>query len=952
MLKKFICALLLICSVAYADGPGTPLIEADQPKRGLLIFLDDSEDYFGAITADFLSAFAKNAGPILVSASLLANCHSAPKPKIENPAEPEALYWAFFRAGRRKDDQEGRNILVDQINFDQSITKNWTIKEINPSLYLLLPKKYLQEQHIMNAQIAEDAAVSITPTEQKLGLKVNHMRTVYNLAEIVKPMPEPRFADYFIQALKQGNVFVSKKEYYAQQNRTIPVWSIYIEGHGSKDRMITYLSLEQFKEFLDILETKIITRFVMYDSCYAAGTNLRAVYEDAKNNIDKAYSFAIIMGVLTDSPTSVLIPKIERADGKSILQIRLDHASFLKEIIEPTIDYEKAIKVLKAGQAYSPTLDKATYIRIYGAEQGEKKFLEELQKGASIDVSNIAQIKYPGLPWFSVLHKESVAPISSILAKTQSKPLDIAKHFKIKKGILAEPYAILLHEHQIPFEIKVDTKVDQSIGYMSRLSGGHRRLKGDWYVPTFISMLPGNAVHYLQKISSEHSTASDILDSFYLDGLAPRKIFMIKSIEAPFSDSLQALLGAQRGILHDVVIESTKEHYRKYFMYSGVLYGATDKDPITRVNAADKNNYTMLLQHSKPISSEPLTATQVADWTVKTENQFAQMASLEQAELDIKKLLVDLPDNIAVHIPKMHIGKRIAFVFGSLDFLKFAKNLSQYSIINARKIIWIDEVKGTGDFVGPYKNVIIDVGSKGTKVFYSQGTNLFDATDAGWRALEEDYMPRYRAAFDYFAQHNTLEGFSGSAVGARVRPGVEKKMVGKLLSPQAIATIKAAQAKKVTDVVGRPIEQEELDARNRYAQAAEKTQLLAQQEQLLAQLKKTKVPAQKKKLQAKLKQIDDRLKSINLPSVQQPIQPQPAQPKKQPAKPKKQSAAQQKKKAAQKKALAQQQKKLVAQQKKIAAQLKKAKTPAQKKKLQAQLKKVNSRLKQIKSKMR
>ena len=84
-----------------------------------------------------LSAFAKNAGPIIVSASLIDNIKERQKPKetdpeaihdwleeldVENPAAEEIL--------------EVKNIILSRISFNKITVKNWVIKKINAALYL------------------------------------------------------------------------------------------------------------------------------------------------------------------------------------------------------------------------------------------------------------------------------------------------------------------------------------------------------------------------------------------------------------------------------------------------------------------------------------------------------------------------------------------------------------------------------------------------------------------------------------------------------------------------------------------------------------------------------------------------------------------------------------------------------------------------------------------------
>ncbi len=89
------------------------------------------------------------------------------------------------------------------------------------------------------------------------------------------------------------------------------------------------------------------------------------------------------------------------------------------------------------------------------------------------------QIKLPGLDWFSVINADkNIVQIGSILAsKRGNRPLDIVKFFR------NEPRILLLYAPNIPFELIINSKNLQSI----------------------VSMLPGNALHMIEKVTSKSS---------------------------------------------------------------------------------------------------------------------------------------------------------------------------------------------------------------------------------------------------------------------------------------------------------------------------------------------------------------------------------------------------------------------------------------------------------------
>lgn len=89
-------ALYCLFSIIICIGVSSVVISQEpvveqQVYNGLLIFLDDSEsnaaknaDYFGVVNHGFLTAFMQEAGPVIVSASIVANCHAYDTPKEQD----------------------------------------------------------------------------------------------------------------------------------------------------------------------------------------------------------------------------------------------------------------------------------------------------------------------------------------------------------------------------------------------------------------------------------------------------------------------------------------------------------------------------------------------------------------------------------------------------------------------------------------------------------------------------------------------------------------------------------------------------------------------------------------------------------------------------------------------------------------------------------------------------
>lgn len=456
------------------------LSQDNSQKKGLLIFLDDSEkDEFGAISFDLIVAFYQEAAPIIASSSLLYTFFEH-RSKDNRPIEVlyNELEGAHKSALTIEDSDAKTNkeklilkkhdILISKIAFKED---HWIIKKINTDLSLLIPVSYLDSLHINKKDLEtyiQDNTVS--DIELRLGLKVNHMKTVDH-SSITRPFylrfshyfglsrHTHQFSNYLVNSLH--NIFCMKKD-YNKKNINLPHWYICIDGHGLINDTIVNLSLYDFKKFLQFLDNEIITKLLVVDSCYVAGTNAEIIYGDIKSETQEFYSFPIIIQGINDVVTFRARPSILKKDviSNNIIKVssRINFVDF----------FEKAKKL-------------------------EGKY-DEIIKPISLNyIENTPQIKLPGIEWFSVLEMDKkIVSIGSILAQMRDpqKPLDIVAFFK------KDPEIVLLQTNTIPFELKVNSYYLRAIAPM--VSSSFKRGDG---VRT-IYELPNTQSSYRLKIAN------------------------------------------------------------------------------------------------------------------------------------------------------------------------------------------------------------------------------------------------------------------------------------------------------------------------------------------------------------------------------------------------------------------------------------------------------------------
>lgn len=692
--------------------------------NGVLIFLDDSENDVGAITTSFLRAFERQAGPIIVSASLIHNVRSI-LPLEEK--DDKKLYDMDQQLRSKTDASPQEKALIDRIavstvQFDANIKKHWIAKKINDYLYLLLPKEYLRLQGIPLAHVLPYSPNDpITKTERMLSLKVNHLPPA-NLTTINKPAAS-WFANYFIDSLDA--IFVKRSEYTHPEYA--PAIGIYMDGHGLISSRICSLSIEQFKTFLSFLET-IKTKVLVYSSCYAAGTNENLIYKDSMSGVTKSYTFPIIAMALTDAATTIKRLTVKLENGKLQLSSLYSYKAFVLHLQSKETKYDELI--------------------------------QEILPGINYNVANTPQIRYPGLPWFSILNYEAMAPIGSLMAATRTTPLDIANFFA-KGGKLAKPYAVLLYAQEVPFELIVDTKKE-----------------GVCYMPTFVSMTPGNAVHSIKKISSTCTPAHKILQGFYVGDLVGHKIFIIDEIQAPFFPIGATTNGTT---ITKAVVDINEGQYIVYFTYDNTVF-VMDTLLSREKNATpeQQQKYYSLLQedpkkkeHGKnniPLPKEMENLTEQATAT------FAQPMTPLDIKTNITELLDRMPNNSALRIPQISIS--------DITGLYSLMELTQYRPINTHKILWVNNIfyaeNPLTDKMPLLSDVIFDITPKETLFLFK---NIHTVASPF-----KDYVPDYEPLLIYFNKHLTLPA-----------PHANDSQERRTLSLEQIASIKSAQTKKIKD---------------------------------------------------------------------------------------------------------------------------------------------------------
>ncbi len=524
--------------------------------RGMIILLDESEQGAGALTSALFVALAEKAGPLLVSATLLSNVFSIYDQARNNQ-------YSFSELVKLADtDQNIRRIAYFiATKFDKN---EWIFKKVSEYLYLLLPKS-LWSTHggIPHEQLVRYDPRNISRAELRLGLKVNHFKTI-PFEDILKlSVARQNDTNYFIDALvpkakQEFSLFCTRLDYRNRGATEIPLWSFFINGHGqipiSGKGNILSISYEIFKKVLDFFDINISTQLVAYLSCFAAEEVTEKIFYDMTSLLQRTYSYAIMSGALVESPT------------KS--NTRLEAVDDISLNLSSTINFSAFLALIQSTQG------------INYAQVAQALFSKNVTEG--IYWTNTPLIKLPGLEWFTLVENirdvskelppkeaakqaaaleatKEIVSIGSILAQTRgNRPLDVVHFFR------TDPKAILLYAPSLPFELVLNSQNLQAI----------------------ISMIPGDALHSIKKISSKTKSADELLDAFMkIEELAPKKIFFIEQLNdlkniIIYNENVPIRLELAPGIVAEIA-PGTQHCYALYEI-KNVLYKKMLKQPAAR----------------------------------------------------------------------------------------------------------------------------------------------------------------------------------------------------------------------------------------------------------------------------------------------------------------------------------------------------------------------------------
>jgi hypothetical protein len=513
----------------------------NQPNRAMLIFLDDSEIDLGVVNYAALAALYQKTCPMLISASLVKNIFKErlddSSYKEQMNAKDELLKQREKSSSFDKYVEIKQDLLYETVrrSFDPS---EWTICQVNDALYLLVPNIYIKQSGDIS---------TIPPTEEftrfelSLGLKIDHLShlTFEQLKKLIQGMstlPKNAADTYFIKALYENGksqLFILSSEY--NNKNLIPQWALYIVGHGSLARSIANLSIAKFKYFLDFLDKKILTKILVYESCYSYGINTQSI---ATN---KGYTFPMLIQNLTKSEVWVIaIIKPAKSPSLYPLEFTVDFTQFMSDALSD---------------------EPIPYSKLWKAIFSDPSILSPESSPGIPSTNNFPFVYLPIRNAFLSLLKTIV--IDSIMAASRTQSLDIQSYASSLKTEGGLTY-ILISVPTVPFPLII------------------RKLNNK---PPVITIIPPDISSVtFDTIKSDFSLQTLLSDAFFNSEKRPKKYF-IKTLNFTGPDV--------KGMYYtDVVILYEDGQNVAYAQQPNGTSVVIDRSEPKEMNAYQRNKYT------------------------------------------------------------------------------------------------------------------------------------------------------------------------------------------------------------------------------------------------------------------------------------------------------------------------------------------------------------------------
>ncbi len=524
-------------------------------------------------------------------------------PSLENALRNIPVNTPELQQGNPIRRQIETDFICYKTHFDPS---EWTIRYITDFAYLLVPNTYEQQVNKNNTTtiILQDlpAGKKLSERELILGLKIDQLQAVPEPLEIPLKTTYPNQKQTHAN-MDLGTILVTRTDLglwpllsasaaaNEKNEKYLATWNILLAGHGKSDTaaedtlkleylsknldygkkilenaqqtgmpqeniatleekvkkakeafekfqthlasqkgvaFIAGLEVSTFKKLLNFFNTAVNTGVFFYSTCFGSGKNLDAPYQH--EGIAKEFNYTIISGASGDAPSraagiALFLPPYPKYPASLAYVTRVHH-----NIVELSMLFTQNLSAyFEKLEQYQKGTSAETLAAILLTIHPYETKIQPQQ--VILQPFNIPLIRYPNAPWFRAIDLKdkilSITKQSVISHQAEDKP------FKIQpNGYMI----LLLYTTYIPVAIVREGNA----------------------MPSMLSMIAGDAFHYLEKVDVKDVLLSAVIKGFFpVEDQFYTKVFFIKELlckmdEDAGTDYLERLSG-QSVTLHNIV---------------------------------------------------------------------------------------------------------------------------------------------------------------------------------------------------------------------------------------------------------------------------------------------------------------------------------------------------------------------------------------------------------------
>ncbi|HXW86365.1 MAG TPA: hypothetical protein VEK38_03415 [Candidatus Bathyarchaeia archaeon] len=246
---------------------------------------------------------------------------------------------------------------------------------------------------------------------------------------------------------------------------------------GEAGGSLASLSFTTFSSMLNFLDTCIFTDILCYFTCFSGGQHLHLPF--ISKAIYKVYNFTLIAAVASDT--------VATGDSPYFAINNLEAKDFVITKTGIELDFSKE---------YS-------YLAFFDLQEHNAPLKKVLETIIPPSEYNVPTIKLPGMTWFSIMQLRDTVNLNRVTISNASKKAPFPIHDK-RLVLFQIPYIPLELAFSTSSSFDQDAEKDIIHDPTARTALHHykKELFDSIKFPYIVSTLPGNALHWIKKMSA------------------------------------------------------------------------------------------------------------------------------------------------------------------------------------------------------------------------------------------------------------------------------------------------------------------------------------------------------------------------------------------------------------------------------------------------------------------